>query len=226
MDGVIVAATVVIASSALASLWLNWRLSQDNRALRKAGTEPEVVAYLAPDPRSGFFLDLVLENVGQGPACDVEYFVDAEPVDFAKHEVKYVPARTARKIKSLLPQGQRVSRFIGVGNRLYSEDEEARLQPFRVTVWYSTLRGTRIGPKEYVIDVAELGGSAQVDPGEERIAQSLEKIEKHLDHFASGFQRLHVETMTTAERRQQDQERRARWEQEAAAAEAADEQAS
>ena len=51
MDWVIVAATVVIAFSALASLWLNWRLTQDNRALRKAGSEPEVVAYLGLDER-------------------------------------------------------------------------------------------------------------------------------------------------------------------------------
>ena len=53
MDWVIVAATVTIACSALASLWLTWRLSQDNRALRRAGTEPEVVAYLGLDQRSG-----------------------------------------------------------------------------------------------------------------------------------------------------------------------------
>ena len=49
MDWVIVAATVVIAISACASLWLNWRLSEDNRALRKAETEPEVVATSAAE---------------------------------------------------------------------------------------------------------------------------------------------------------------------------------
>lgn len=219
MDWVIVAATVVIAFSAAVSAWLTWRLSQDNRTLLKAGTEPEVVAYLAPDPRSGFLLDLVLENVGQGPACDVEYFVDADPADFAKHKVEYVQARTSRKIKSLLPQGARVSRFIGVGNLLYSEDEEARLQPFRVEVWYSNLRGARVGPKEYALDIAELGGSAQIEPSEERLAKSMEKIEKHIGHFASGFKRLRVETITTAERRARDEERRARWEEESATAE-------
>ena len=187
MDWVIVAATVVIAFSAAVSAWLTWRLSRDNRALLKAGTEPEVVAYLAPDPRSGFLVDLVLENVGQGPACDVEYFVDADSADFAKYEVTYVPARTSRKIKSLLPQGERVARLMGVGNHLYSEEKESRLQPFRVRVWYSNLRGVRIGPKEYAIDIAELGGAAQTDPGDARISQSLEKIEKHLRAFADDL---------------------------------------
>ena len=226
MDWVIVAATVVIACSTAASLWLTWRLSEDSRALRRAGTEPEVVAYLAPDPRSGFLVDLVLENVGQGPACDVEYFVDADSADFTKHEVMYVPARTSRKLKSLLPQGERVGRLMGVGNRLYSEDEQARLQPFRVKVWYSNLRGARVGPKEYALDIAELGGSTQNEPGEERLAESVEKIEKHLRHFASGFKRLRVETITTAERRKQNKERRARRDREAAAAEVETEEAS
>ncbi|MDE2933842.1 MAG: hypothetical protein OXS47_08235 [Chloroflexota bacterium] len=205
MDWVIVAATVVIALSALASLWLNWRLTQDNRTLRKAGTEPEVVAYLEPEQRSGILLDLVLENVGQGPACDVEYFVDADPEDFARHEVKYVPARTSRKIRSLLPQGERVARFMGVGHRLYSDDEQARLQPFGVSVWYSNLRGERFGPKEFALDVAEFGGSVRFEPSEERLAKSLESIERHIGSFARGSKRLRVETITTAERRAEDE---------------------
>ncbi len=205
MDWVIVAATVVIACSAVVSAWLTWRLSRDNRALLKAGTEPEVVAYLEPEQRSGILLDLVFENVGQGPACDVEYFVDADPEDFAKHEVKYVPARTSRKIRSLLPQGERVARFMGVGHRLYSDDEQARLQPFGVSVWYSNLRGERVGPKEFALDVAEFGGSVQFEPSEERLAKSLERIERHIGSFSRGFKRLRVETITTAERRAEDE---------------------
>ena len=218
MDWVIVAATVVIACSALASLWLTWRLSQDNRALRRVGTEPEVVAYLGLDPRSGFLVNLVLENVGQGPACDVEFFVDADPKDFADHEVMYVTAGTTRKVRSLLPQAERVERLMGVENRLFSEDEEARLQPFRVEVSYSNLRGVPIGPREYVLDIAELGGAVQSTPTERRLADSLERIERHLGHFSTGFHRLRVETITTAELRAEE-ERRARWREESATTE-------
>lgn len=214
MDWVIVAATVVIAFSALASLGLTWRLSQDNRALRKAGTEPEVVAYLGIDPRSGFLVNLVLENVGQGPACDVEFFVEADRQDFADHEVMYVTAGATQKIRSLLPQGERVERLLGVGNRLFSDDEAKRLQPFRVDVWYSNLRDVRIGPKEYPLDIAELGGATQSTPTDKRIADALEKIETHLRHFGSGFKRLRVETITTAKGQAAEQERLGRFQQE------------
>lgn len=202
MDWVIVAATVAIAVSAIASLWLNWRLTQDNRALRKVATEPKVVAYLAPDPRSGFLVDLTFANVGQGPACDVEYWIDADPGDFARLEVMHVSAGASRKIASLLPQGEQARRFMGVGNHLYSEDEEARLQPFTVKVWYSNLRGARVGPEEFALDIVEMEGMAQVTPSEERLARSLEKIEVHL-------------------RRKQDDERRAVREQATAGSEEA-----
>ena len=87
MDWVIVAATVVIAVSSIASFFVTWRLSQDSRVLRTAGTEPRLVAYLGPG-RDSQMLNLVLENVGQGPARDVAYFVEADSQDFATHNVR------------------------------------------------------------------------------------------------------------------------------------------
>lgn len=221
MDWVIVAATVAIAVSAITSLWLNWRLTQDNRALRQVATEPKVVAYLAPDPRSGFLVDLTFANVGQGPACDVEYWIDADPRDFARLEVMHVSVGASRKIASLLPQGEQIRRFMGVGNHLYSEDEEARLQPFTVKVWYSNLRGVLVGPEEFTLDIVEMEGMAQVTPSEERLAKSLEKIEVHLRNIVSGHRRLRVETITESERRKQDDERRAVREQATAGSEEA-----
>lgn len=203
----IVGATVVIAVSAVASFWVTWRLSRDSRALREAGTEPEVVAYLAPDRRSAAFLNLVLENVGQGPACEVEFFVDADPDDFAKHEVQYVAARVTRQVSSLLPHGGRVERMLGVDHRLYGKDEESRLRPFRVQVCYSNLRGARTGPKEYVLDIAEFGGSVEIESAERRIADSLEKIERYLRDVSGGHKRLKVETITNAERKAADRAR-------------------
>ena len=220
-EQVILIATVVVAlaafvsaGSAVASVLLTRRLAEDNRVLRKAGTEPEVVAYLGIDTQSGFFVNLVLENVGQGPACDVEFFVEADPQDFADRSVMDVTAGATQKIRSLLPQGERAERRLGVGNSLFSEDEAKRLQPFRVDVWYSTLRGVRIGPQEYPLDIAELRGAPLGTPTEKRLADSLQKIERHLGHFASGFKRLRVETITTAERQAAERERRARSQQE------------
>ena len=129
MDGVIVAATVVIAFSAAVSAWLTWRLSQDNRALRKAGTEPEVVAYTALAGRYRSFFHVVLENVGQGPACDVEIFIDASPSDFARFNLMDIAAGTRRKVRSLLPQGERVEIMMAVHYEVFKDEGKDVLPP-------------------------------------------------------------------------------------------------
>ena len=186
-NSTIVAATIVMAVAAGLSVvltgvsaWLTWRLSQDNRALRRAGTEPEVVAYLGVERSSAYLVYLVLENVGQGPACDVEYFVDADPQDFASHNVAKVTARTQRKVTSLLPQGGKSQRFMGGSTTLLGSDPTERLRPFSVTVTYSNLRGTEAEPTEYPLDIAELGDLVEVVPPDERLAKSVEKIQKQL----------------------------------------------
>ncbi len=198
MDWVIVATTVVIAFSAVTSLWLNWRLSQDNRALRKAGTEPEVVAYLDIDARSGSLVMLVLENIGQGPACDVELFVDADPKDFADHEVMNVPARVHTKIARLIPQGGRRERMLALGSTLVKEGDA--LRPFSVEVSYANLRGASDDPRVYELDVSELGGALARKLPEQSIADSLAKIEKHLGNYGSEMARLRAKTSTAVER--------------------------
>lgn len=205
MDWVIVAATVVIAVSAIASLWLNWRLSQDNRALRKAGTEPEVVAYLAPLGKYRAFFHLVLENVGQGPARDVELFVDAKPSDFDGFDVQDVVPGMRRKVRSLLPQGERVEVMMGVHHKLSKDEGKDVLPAFYVEVTYTNLRGVAITPRRHKIDVSEFSGRFLVSAPEVEVADAVKKIEKHLGHFATGFNRLHVETITAAEQRAEDE---------------------
>ena len=91
--------------------------------------------------------------------------------------------------------------------------------PFHIEVSYTNLRGVKSPSRRHLIDVSEFSGPFLPGAPEVEVADSLKKIEKHLGHFASGFKRLRVETITTAERRARDEERRARWEEESATAE-------
>ncbi len=199
-DWVVLVATGVIAISASVSAWLTWRLSQDNRALRKAGTEPEVVAYLARTGRYGAFFQLVLENVGQGPAQDVEIFVDASPPDFAGFNLREIAPRMRRTVRRLLPQGERVELMMAVHHELFKDKGENVLPPFHVDVTYTNLRGAKSPGQRHLIDVSEFSGSFSFGSPEEETANAVKKIESHLEGFASGFKRLHVETITTADR--------------------------
>ena len=81
-------ATVVIAFSAVFTAIVTRMLARENRLLRKAGTEPKVVAYLTPElGRHVPLINLNVANIGQGPAQNVVYSIDAEENDFEEYNV-------------------------------------------------------------------------------------------------------------------------------------------
>ncbi|MFN3834740.1 MAG: hypothetical protein ACK4NO_02445 [Glycocaulis sp.] len=57
----------------------------ENRALRKAGVQPKVVAYLAPHPDGTGAVYLVLANVGRGPAFGLSFSFKYDADDFKSH---------------------------------------------------------------------------------------------------------------------------------------------
>ena len=150
----IVAATVVIAISACASLWLNWRLSQDNRALRKMETEPRVVAYLATDHQERRAINFVLANVGRGPARNVEFTLQGELSDFPTHGVSTVFTNMpSGRGAGMLPQGERIQSYFGFVPELL---QEPSLRPFTVSISYEDLHG-RMYEAEHQLDVTRFG---------------------------------------------------------------------
>lgn len=196
------AATVVIAVMA----YLTWRvtrtLAHENRLLRKAGTEPKVVAYLTIPPLYRIFWNFVLANVGQGPARNVTFKFDADEEDFEAHDVA-LRNSVDRKAISFLPQGERICVYFGKGPQLF---KEPRLRPFNVIIEYDDMNG-RHHCERCPLDVAQFEGITIIGtPPEKEIATALKDIEKHINHFASGIKRLNVETITAEEVRQREAE--------------------
>ena len=131
-------ATLIIASSAIVSVWISKELAKENRLLRKASTEPEVAAFLKSDSRRNHARNLVLANVGQGPAKNVMFTIRASKADFVSHQVSSVlPTNSAIKAASFLPQGESIESFFGMSPIL---SQQPQLQPFEVVVTYEDLR--------------------------------------------------------------------------------------
>ena len=145
-------ATLIIAVSAIMSVWISKQLAKENRLLRRASTEPEVAAFLKADSRHNRAVYLVLANVGQGPAKNVMFNIRASMDDFMRHEVSSVPpTNTVVKAASFLPQGESLETFFGMSPIL---SEQPPLQPFEVLVTYEDLKGTS-REATYGLDVAE-----------------------------------------------------------------------
>ena len=112
-------ATVAIAFSALVTMALtSYVLRRENRLLRRASTEPEVIAYLNPHRRYGTVLAFVIENVGRGMARNVCCSFEGDKDDFNAHGVNPNVAGHQLPIRLLAPD-RRMEWWFGRG-QLYS----------------------------------------------------------------------------------------------------------
>ena len=147
-------ATVFIAGFAIITARLTKALAEENRLMRKAGSKPEVVVYLATDSQRPHAINFVLANVGRGPAKNVEFTIEGDMDDFAAHHVSSAfRNQSGGKGTDMLPQGECIQSFFGVGPSLLATPQ---LSCFSVSLTYEDLNGKTL-EKRYQIDVAQLG---------------------------------------------------------------------
>ena len=170
-------ATAVIAASAVVTAVLTARLAADNRRLRKAGTEPNLVVYLQPDPQHFVFFRLVISNVGNGPAFDVSIRCYGDLDDLKSHGVKLEQIHD-RLVQGVVPPGDSVALHFGDGREF---TKNPPIKPFVARLRYTDIKG-RSQEQSNQIDPHKFSGlHGPFTPVEERIAKAIEKIEQHLD---------------------------------------------
>ena len=185
-----VIATIVIALSAVITILLTRSLVKENRLLRKVGEEPKVIAYLAGDPRHWYDINFILANVGRGPARNIEFQIDLEEKYFGHNRV--APMNNPdRKSFDFLPQDEEICMLLGSGPQLI---QQMRLPPFKVNVQWENLKGTTYSD-EYELDVSQfLGIFFSGRPADHEIAETLAKIDKHLEKLASAVNSRRAES--------------------------------
>ena len=195
-QGVIVAmATVVIAVMAFLTWQVTRTLARENTLLRKAETEPKVVAYLAVHPQHLSYINFVLANVGRGPAQNVkfQFISDMGETDIRTFGVEFWNSNNRTAI-GFLPQGEKIS--IPMGAALLSEP---RCPAFEVSIEYQDLEGRRYD-ETCRLDASQFEGFSQLGtPPEQKMGDALEKLSGDINSCITGFRRLKVETMTADE---------------------------
>lgn len=140
--------TVVIA---ILTVFL-WR---ENRLLRKAGSEPNLVAYFEPHPDGTGGLNISIANVGTGPARNVFFQFLGGSEHFTRYNL-ILDCTTKRGPITLIPQGERISILFAVGFQLFkpkNSDSKEPMPPFSVRLEWTSLNGTNEKCEDYLLDV-------------------------------------------------------------------------
>ena len=147
-------ATAKMAKSSKETSEATRLLADENRRLREDAKKPLILAKLKPTPEHGDFIQLVLENLGQGSALNVRFRLDGDEEDFVKHEM--MPVRgTAEPINFMSP-GESEIYELGAGRALF---KPSTMKPFSVVIEYEDVDGQSY-EKRIVLDVKQFDGLA------------------------------------------------------------------
>lgn len=149
-------ATVAIA---FLTVFLWW----ENRALRKAGSEPRVVAYFEVHPDGTGGLNMAIANIGAGAARDVSFSFDGGREEFYRYDI-LVDVSKERPAINFIPQGEKISFLFAIGFQLfYPKGAEHKgdiqpLNPFSVNLRWKSASGKKSYSESYVLDVRQFEG--------------------------------------------------------------------
>lgn len=168
IDSIMAVSTVVIAAFTI-------YLAFENRALRKAGLRPHLVAYLSWNPRHDGAVELVIANVGQGPAFNVAVsLVDYDRTDFANHDVT-ISEDHIRQPMSALPQGEYQRFMFGITYVLWGNPDAhgnvtEPLKPFTVRLSCTNLLKEK-KEIEFTLDIRQFAGFSKYKPNDKSLKE-------------------------------------------------------
>ena len=189
---IIFSALVAIATVVYA--FLTWGLVSETRKLREAQTEPKVFISIQPREQWINFIDLVIQNIGFGPAYDINFEVCP---DFEYANGKFLSGLGLVKngLKHLAP-AQKLQFFF---TSLVENFEEKTKTFFEIRVTYRNALG-RVYEDTYLIDFSSLIGLTQLgEPPMHSIANDIKQIKDDIRHLSSGFKKMKVVVYTEKE---------------------------
>ncbi|MCA0890310.1 hypothetical protein [Qipengyuania flava] len=189
-----VATAAVVSAIATATIAvLTYLLICENRKLRKAGKEPQVIAYLVPHVDGNGAVNIVFANVGMGLAKDVVFRIDCDHEDFNSHHV-LMPTRNSAAPINTLPAGEKIVAIFGIGFELFGKvgkDQIGPLKPFSVKIDFSDIDGERASTST-TIDIRQFEGLPGMmnKPALREIQEALESMDKRFEVLAKASRKF------------------------------------
>lgn len=181
---------LVVAAATVFYALLTHRLVEETRRMREVQTEPALALRLEPSEHGVNFVNLVVENVGQGPARNIRF--KAAP-DFRRFRNQHVSDwGIFRHGLNYMAPGQKITLFLTSVLDDVHKGREMRELNFDVEVSFETPAG-RVSREVFPLHFDSLEGYGTIGtPPLIEIAQSIKKMETQIGHLASGSSRLNV----------------------------------
>lgn len=185
----------VVALSTLVYAILTWRLTAENIRMRKAHTEPNVSVYLQQNRAGLHFFDLIVRNIGSGAAYNVTFKVLEEfdvpeekklsQIGFIQDGINYMPPDYHLKSYFL--------NFLGHFDKIIDKN-------IKVQIFYENVKKEKIS-EVILLNMSQYKGVRGLgeDPLD-KMAKALESIRTNINHIASGFKHLRVDTFDSGDR--------------------------
>jgi len=201
--------TAVVTLSTVVYAVLTAMLVTETQKMRQAQTEPKVQLIIKPWDEWINIVHVYIRNIGLGPAYDISFDTSVEvggegAEDLISDLTKANYFRTGLK-------------YLGPGQELvpgYSqmtENFEKKVNSIILfTIHYRNANGKKY-QETFRIDFSEFLGITRIGkPHLYAIAQSLEKIQKDINHISTGFKRLQVNIFNNEDREEEQKKREER----------------
>lgn len=197
-SAVVAVATVVYAK-------LTASLVRETKQLREAQTEPALEVFFRSRDESMSFLDIVVKNIGQGPAYEVRFEFSANTADVAAEELlgRLKNLSSINSGINLLYPGQE---FFSFWTDIRKNLNDKLKTKVTVTSTCKSAAGT-IYRKQHVLDLSEMEGLERIGtPPLLMIARNVEKLQKDIHDLSSGWHKLKVDAYTAEDREREERE--------------------
>ena len=126
-------------------------LADESRRLREDAKKPQMSVKLQPLAEHGDFIQLVLNNLGQGAALNVKFRLEGDEEDFKSHEISL---RGGLSPINFMSQGESEIYELGLDHTLFADPP---MKPFSVVINYEDVDGQSY-EKRIVLDVKQFKG--------------------------------------------------------------------
>jgi hypothetical protein len=196
---------VVVAAATVVYAWLTAKLVAETRQLREAQTEPRIEVFYRPRDEWIALLDIVIKNIGSGPAYDLTFSCSA-----------IVPNKGSEELLSRLKELKSLSSgiaYLGPGQEFFSywtrmtDNFKEKLETqILVRSNYRSATG-RAYARQHVLDLSELKGVERIgEPPLLKIAKNVEKFQEQMQRLSTGFEKLKVDVFTHDDRERERKE--------------------